>query len=96
MMSQSDKQEGFGRGTHKLSPAGERNIVVLMLGGAKSPTEFMINVVGGKGLQRPFFNCGAPPNGRRKADARSLWSDIPAKADTNEAGGRVSPGPFLF
>ena len=38
-----------------LSPAGERNIVVLMLGGAKSPTEFMINVVGGKGLPRPFF-----------------------------------------
>ena len=31
-----------------MSPAGERNIVVLMLGGAKSPTEFMINVVGGE------------------------------------------------
>ena len=31
-----------------LSPAGERNIVVLMLGGAKSPIEFMINVVGGE------------------------------------------------
>jgi hypothetical protein len=30
-----------------LSPAGERNIVDITLGGAKSPTELMIKVVGG-------------------------------------------------
>ncbi|MBN1255189.1 MAG: hypothetical protein JXA50_07955 [Deltaproteobacteria bacterium] len=41
-----------------MSPAGERNIVDLTLGGAKSPTEFMINVVGGKGLPRLFLFGG--------------------------------------
>jgi hypothetical protein len=39
------RKEGFGE-ARKVEPRGEHNMVDLTLGGAKSPTEFIINVVG--------------------------------------------------